>query len=143
MIVKIVKMESVNIDCADFVKKVFVSNPGQPKSINMMLKEDGNENGDDLSHLDIFHFLISFLNSGLIHLFGDNNNKVNISNLNDDSINLIKRCIQTIGFNLHFKILNKNIEKSFIIKGTSLDKNCLYLKIDNNNIIFEIKFEYL
>ena len=87
----------------DFIEFLFSKNPQDKNSIKLELgmPEKGKHIG-----LHIFQQLIQIFVDGLRYLYGDDG-KVNIQNLSEDNIELMKQYYLSIGYKLIFETFDK------------------------------------
>ena len=91
----------VEVDLDSLVNKIFGEEPKEPCSIQLML--------DDTLELDELSDLVTYVTvMGIKKLFSVNNEKIKLSNMTDEHINLVKKYVNSFGFNMILKILNKD-----------------------------------
>lgn len=107
----------VNAD--DIISQLFYGPPKDSKSIQLIF-----ENKDDgiVNYKDIFDLLIKTFVTGMIIKFGSNDATVPLHNINDINVNIINKYLNSIGFNVYYKI-----EKY-------LSDDDIYSYVENNNL---------
>jgi len=88
----------------DFIKFLFGKNPQKKNTIKLEL---GMPDKNKHIGLHIFEQLIQVFVDGLKYLYGDDG-KVNIQNLTEENIDLMKRYYSSIGYKLIFETFDKS-----------------------------------
>ena len=88
----------------DFIKFLFGKNPQKKNTIKLEL---GMPEKDKHIGLHIFEQLIQVFVDGLKYLYG-NEGKVNIQNLTEENIDLMKKYYSSIGYKLIFETFDKS-----------------------------------
>ena len=103
------------VDVDSVVTNLFYNSPKEPKSIQLIF-----ENKDDglVNLKDIFDLLVKTFITGMIIKFGSNDFTIPLNNINNANIKIINTFLNSIGFNVHYKIekcLNYNDICSYIL----------------------------
>jgi hypothetical protein len=103
-----------------------------------------------------FEMLLIITVEGLKKYYGDDNNKVNITNLTKDDVDKINKYLQKINVKLNFKIYDiityiglvdkqelKNFTEMTITKNTNLKEINYIIKKNEMNVIYAINFDFI
>ena len=103
-------------DADDFTIFLFSHKPNEPNSIKLELDEPGKNKHIGLH---IFQQLLQIYVDGLKYLYGDGSNegKVNINDLTEENIELMKKYFISIGFHV---ILDVYTRENYISKPNTL-----------------------
>jgi len=96
----------IEIDFDDFVKNIFNNNPKDPHSIVLTT---------DCSDIKtLFERLLTIFHEGTIILYGDEDNKVDLSLLNESDFENLNRYFHSFGINVHYKVCHvKTVENLY------------------------------
>ena len=137
---------------SDFIEFLFSKNPQDKNSIKLEL---GMPEKDKHIGLHIFQQLIQIFVDGLRYLYGDDN-KVNIQDLCEDNIKLMKKYYLSIGYKLIFETFDKTnyvakpnmfMEHNLIKKNTMLNE--FYYEVLSETvehkipIIYRVSFKFI
>ena len=117
----------------DFIEFLFSKNPQDENTIKLEL---GIPNKNKHIGLHIFEQLIQIFVDGLRYLYGDDG-KVNIQNLSEDNIELMKQYYLSIGYKLIFETFDKT---NYIAKPNMFMEHKL---IKKNTMLNEFYYEVL
>ena len=93
------------------------------------------------------------LTGGIQYLFGDNENKINISKMTEEQVNLLNQYFESIGFVIlverftvpdymdNMKLPNYFLEKEKITENTLLKD--IYYETSIDYIIYRISFDFI
>ena len=136
----------------DFIKFLFSKQPQEKNSIKLELGIPGKNKHIGLH---IFEQLIQVFVDGLRYLYGDNG-KVNIQDLTEDNIELMKKYYLGIGYKLVFETFDKTnyepkpnifMEHNLIKKDTALQD--FYYEVSSETvdhkipIIYRVRFKFI
>ncbi len=133
----------------EIARRIFHTFPKDPYAINLHL-EDGIDSNDKIVQTEIIaKFLIDFTVEGMKELFGyyDENaeyERVNIESLTDRNISLVRKYMQSIGFDLIFIRFPRNQKNKKVMELRSHDPTELTyhpLVITVNDQCFYISFK--
>lgn len=123
-------MEIIEMDT--IAGKMFTKNPNPPKSFQLSF--------DTYNLKELFEALLTLFVEGLKILYGDKNNKVNMFNLNEDDLKLLKKCMLSAGLELYVEIYAKDDWlKNHINNFKSYDE----IIITNNTKLSDLKVAFL
>jgi len=136
----------------DFIKFLFSKKPQEKNSIKLEL---GMPDKDKHIGLHIFEQLIQTFVDGLKYLYGEDG-KVNIQNLTEENINLMKRYYSSIGYKLIFETFDKSnyvakpnvfMEHELIKENTMLGEYYYEILSETKDhsipIIYRIRFKFI
>ena len=136
----------------DFIKFLFSKQPQEKNTIKLEL---GMPEKNKHIGLHIFEQLIQVFVDGLRYLYGDNG-KVNIQDLTEDNIELMKKYYLSIGYKLLFETFDKSnyepkpnvfMEHHLIKEDTMLDEfyyEVLSETVDHKiPIIYRVRFKFI
>ena len=136
----------------DFIKFLFSKQPQEKNSIKLEL---GIPEKNKHIGLHIFEQLIQVFVDGLRYLYGDNG-KVNIQDLTEDNIELMKKYYLSIGYKLVFETFDKTnyepkpnvfMEHNLIKKDTALQD--FYYEVSSETldhkipIVYRVRFKFI
>ena len=87
----------------DFIKYMFEKEPKPKDSIQLECPDI--VEGKNI-HLHIFEQLLMIYVQGLKHLWSDEEGKVDLTNLTEDNINLMKRYFESINYNVNIEVFD-------------------------------------
>ena len=123
-------------DHNSFIEYVFSKNPKPKKTIKLEL-EPPNPSNNLNKH--IFEQLLQIFTDGMKHLYGDDEGKVNIGDLEIDSIIKMKEYFDSFGVELIFNMYNQH---NYVFKPYIYNSPELYNKSKSvNDFYYEISFE--
>ena len=123
-------------DHNSFIEYVFSGNPKPKMTIKLEL-EPPNPGNNLNKH--IFEQLLQIFSDGMKHLYGGDDGKVNIADLEIDSIIKMKEYFDSFGVELIFNMYNL---KNFVYKPYIYDKPELYNKSKSvNDFYYQIPLE--
>ena len=133
----------------DFIKYMFDSEPKPKDSIQLECSDiPPNKN----THLHIFEQLLMIYVQGLKHLWSDEEGKVDLTNLTEDNINLMKRYFESINYVVNIQVFDlstyqfkfpdylKNQEK---ITSNTLLTDFFYETQGADTNMYRISFDFL
>ena len=123
-------------DHNSFIEFVFSGNPKPKMNIKLEL-EPPNPNNNINKH--IFEQLLQIFSDGMKYLYGDDDGKVNISNLEIDSILKMKEYFESFGVELIFNMYDQT---NYVFKPYIYNNSELYNKSKSvNDFYYEIPLE--
>lgn len=134
----------------DFISFLFSSPPKDKNAIKLELSPPAS---DIQIGLHIFQELLMILTGGIQYLFGDNENKINISKMTEEQVNLLNQYFESIGFVIlverftvpdymdNMKLPNYFLEKEKITENTLLKD--IYYETSIDYIIYRISFDFI
>jgi hypothetical protein len=134
------------MDPVSFAKKIFATEPKDKFSIQLHLSTDEMDIGD------LFEFLLLVFTNGLRILYGNNNDKVDISTLNNQQFAKINDYFNSFGFNTSYVVYPQEMESVIdfnslsyknitITSDTKIEDLCFPIKVYNN--IYVVGFSFL
>ena len=136
-------MDIKNIEPDNFISFIFNNSPKPQKSINLEFQKDNLK--------DLFEDLLDIFTQGMKIKYGENN-KVNLSKLNENNIKEFNKYFNSFSINLNiiiepYNFLNSNkyelmrYNKINITNKTKLNE--LKLPFLSNNIVYIISFNFI
>ena len=123
-------------DHNSFIEYVFTKNPKPKMTIKLELEPPNS--GNNLNK-HIFEQLLQIFSDGMKHLYGGDDGKVNISDLEIDSIIKMKEYFDSFGVELIFNMYNQS---EYVLKPYIYDKPELYNKSKKvSDFYYEIPLE--
>lgn len=127
--------EGIEID--EFIENIFQMQPGAPHSVQLQVLAD-----DDTE--SIFKFLVEVFTKGMILLYGDSNDKVNLDKVTDADFYLVKQYFNSFGVEIFLERTNlQTNETNGIMPDKQNDLNNRVINLVSNNIRFTVAFDYL
>ena len=138
----------VELDAYEIAEKIFSENS----------ELDRNFCFENVDVKTFFEMLLIITVEGLKKFYGDENNKVNITNLTKDDVDKINKYLQKINVKLNFKIYDivtyiglmdkqelKNFKDMIITNNTNLKEINYIIKKStlNLNIVYAISYDYV
>ena len=134
-------MENENTEYKDgdhnsFIEYVFKNYPKEKNSIKLEL-DPPNKNNNINKH--IFEQLLQIFTDGMKYLYSDNDNKINITSLEIDSILKMKEYFESFGVELIFNMYDQT---NYVLKPYIYNSPELYNKSKSvNDFYYEIPLE--
>jgi len=134
-------MENENTEYKDgdhdsFIKYVFENSPKVKNSIKLELDTPGKNNN---INKHIFEQLLQIFTDGMKYLYSDDDNKINIANLEIDSILKMKEYFESFGVELIFNMYDQT---NYVLKSYIYNNPELYNKSKSvNDFYYEIPLE--
>tara|TARA_B100001057_G_scaffold500333_1_gene614805 strand:+ start:3684 stop:4118 length:435 start_codon:yes stop_codon:yes gene_type:complete len=117
----------------DFIKYMFDTEPKPKDSIQLECPDiPDNKN----THLHIFEQLLMIYVSGLKHLWGDSEGRVNLTKLTEDNISLMKRYFESINYAVNIDVFNLQTYK-FCFPNYFKDKHKINDKVVLTDFFYE------
>ena len=128
----------------DFIPKVFKKNNiGDKHSMRIDLDPPpGIQNPAEF----LAKFLTDLFIGGLKHLYGNENGQIDLASMTNNQFMHMKKCIQTIGFDIHLEIYPQNIKTTKLYNIGSNDPTKLdywILTVNVNDMCYSIWFTEL
>ena len=138
----------VELDAYEIADQIFKDNSDFNKNVSF----------ENVNTRTFFEMLLIITVEGLKKFYGDENNKVNITNLTKDDVDKINKYLQKINVKLNFKIYDfitytslmdkqelKNFKDMIITNNTNLKEINYIIKksTPNLNIVYAISYDYV
>jgi len=134
------------MDPVSFSKKIFMKEPENKCSIQLHI------NNDEMDMGDLFEFLLLVFTNGLRILYGNDNEKVDLSTLNSEQFTKVNQYFNSFGFDTSYVVYPKESEhvinfselsykNTEITNETKLEDLCFPIKVHDK--IYVIGFLFL
>jgi hypothetical protein len=129
-----------------FAKKIFMKEPQDKCSIQLHL------NTDEMDMGDLFEFLLLVFTNGLRILYGNNDEKVDLSTLNNEQLAKLNNYFNSFGFDTSYIVYPEEMENvidfnklsyrnTIINNNTKIEDLCFPIKVYDK--IYVIGFTFL
>jgi hypothetical protein len=121
------------MDPISFAKKIFTNEPKDKFSIQLHL------NTEEMDMGDLFEFLLLVFTNGLRILYGNNNEKVDLSTLNNEQLTKVNDYFNSFGFDTSYIIYSEEMESVIDFNKLSYRNTTINTDTKIENLCFPIK----